>query len=401
MISAFMVLALFIFISACDNEGIVGEGLNPSGERVQTSTYPLTDIEILQGNGFSGQLGQSALGKVDDPFYGSIHASALIKPSINPEDLDEFPSDHNLRLILEFNTVKYGDENSVSEYNLYEINQRWRGPAITYNNPVSYDETNLLGSFQVTDESSIEVDLDSEWVNRYRNYFNSDDAQRDSLYRFEFPGLAVVPADQNNRIDFLRNQTSANDTTDIEVTRFLIENQQDSVIATVPLLDFGTSFERSDEPETDNLILHNTLEQILKVNLNIDESEFAGKEIVNVQLVFDIDTTPGETAPPGFIRPQTQQLRAHYFSSEPLNIASEIFTTSAYAGTVRDSEAEQFRINVSSYFIDNMFGDFDFTPLYISNQLVNGFIYPLSLYGPDAPEDLRPRLIITTINPEN
>jgi len=401
MISAFMVLVLFISISACDNEGIVGEGLNPSGERVQTTTYPLSDIEIIEGNGFSGQLAQTALGRVDDPYFGTVSASALLKPSINPDGLDEFETNQNLRLVLEFNSLKYGDENSTSEYSLYEINQRWRGREITYNSPVSYDEATLVGTFQVGSESSVEVDLSDEWVSRYRNFFNSSDAQRDSLYRFEFPGLAIVPSDQNNKVDFLRHQVADEDTTENNITRFLIENEQDSVIATVPLLDFGTSFERTSMPETDDIILHNTLEQILKVNMDFDQSEFAGKEIVNAQLVFDINTAPAETSPPGFNRPQTEQIRAHYFSSEPLNISSELFSTSAYAGTVRDSDAQQFRINVSSYFIDNMFGDLDLTPLYISNQLVNGLLYPLALHGTNAPENQRPRLIITTINPEN
>jgi len=42
-------------------------------------------------------------------------------------------------------------------------------------------------------------------VDRYRSFFNDDSADRDSLYRFEFPGIAITPSPQNKKIDFLRH----------------------------------------------------------------------------------------------------------------------------------------------------------------------------------------------------
>jgi len=403
MISAFMILTLLLITTGCDNEGIVGEGLNPTGERVVTTTYDVDSIEIVNDNGFSGRLSNSAMGIVGDPVYGTITSAALLKPSINVEDLGELPDDYNVKLIVELNPLKYGNENSISDYNIYEINQRWRGREITYNQPISYDDSNLLGSFQLTDETAVDVELDQEWISRYREFFNSTSSRRDSLYRFEFPGIAVVPANQNQKIDFLRHQPSTddNDTTETRITRFVVENEQDSLIASIPLLDFGTSMERTNIPESDGLVLHNTLENILKVNLDIDAAEFESKEIVNAQLVFTIDPGPEETTPGGFLRPQPNLIRAHFFGSEPLDIASEIFARSASAGSNLSENEQEFRVNVTSYFVDRLFGEIDTTPLYFSLQGNNGLFYSTTFHGTDAPENLRPRLVITTINPEN
>jgi len=405
LITAFMVLGLLVIFSGCDNEGIVGEGLNPPAERVVTTTYDIDDIEIIEDNGFSGRLTNSAMGIVDDPVYGLITSSALLKPSINVEDLDEIPEDYRVRLKIEVNPLKYGNELSVSEYNIYEINQRWRGREITYNTPVSYDDTNLLGTFQLTDESSLEVDLDQDWVIRYKEHFNSESSERDSLYRFEFPGLAIVPANQNQKIDFIRTQSSAtsndNDTTETRITRFLVENEQDSLIADVPLLDHGTSMVRSNHPDSDDLVLHNTMEHIMKVDLGLDPQEFESKEIVNAQLVFTINSEPDNTAPGGFLRPQPELIRAHFFGSEPLDLASEIFTRSASVGANLSEEEQQFKVNVTSYFVDKLFGQANRTPLYFSLQTNNGLFYSTTLHGINAPENVRPRLIVTTINPEN
>lgn len=400
MISAFMILTLLLLTTGCDNEGIVGEELNPTGERVVTTSYDVDSIEIVHDNGFSGRLNNSAMGIVEDPVYGTVKSSSLLKPSINVEDFDELSEDFNVKLTLELNSLKYGNENSIADYNIYEVNQRWRGREITYNQPISFDDSNLLGSFQLSDETAVEIDLDQEWISRYRDFFNSSSSERDSLYRFEFPGIAVVPADQNQKIDFLRHLTSSNDTTETRVTRFEVENE-DSVIASIPLLDFGTSMERTNIPETEGLVLHNTLENILKVDFGIDATEFENKEIVNAQLVFTIDAFPEESAPDGFLRPQPELIRAHFFESEPLDIASEIFARTASVGANLSENEEQFRVNVTSYFVDKLFGDIDTTPLYFSLQGNNGLFYSTTLYGADAPENLRPRLIITTINPEN
>ena len=403
LITAFMVLALFFVISSCDNEGVVGGELTQGGDRVETTTFPVDDISIESDNGFAGFLSYTGMGIVNDPSYGTVTSSSLLKPSITQAEIDTFSENFSLKLMLHFNPARYGDTTSTSQYNIYEINERWRGLELQYNNPVSIDQSTLIGSFQVSDEDSMKVQISEAFNAKYRQFFNDTTALRDSLYRFEFPGIAIVPADQNRKIDFLRQQGAVSDTSVTPITRFLVENQTDSLIATMPVLDHGNSMTRTDlSANPEGLILHNTMENILKVNIDLSADEFDGKEVVNAQLIFNADITPANIVPMSFKRLDNDIIRGHIFDTDPLSLHSEIFARQASVGATLDEEDNVYRIVLTQYIIDRIYGeDADTNPLYITNQGNNGLYVSTTLFGPDAPENLRPRLIITTLNPDN
>ena len=403
LITAFMVLTLFFSISSCDNEGVVGGELTRGEDRVETTTFVVDDIEVVSDNGFSGLLSYSGMGIVNDPVYGTITSSSLLKPSITQTEIDNFTDNFSLKLMLHFNPDRYGDSTTTSQYNIYEINERWRGQEIQYNDPVSIDESTLIGSFQISDEDSIKVPVSNTFQERYRQFFNDTTALRDSIYRFEFPGIAIVPADQNSKIDFLRHQGAVSDTSSASVTRFLVENQADSLIATMPVLDHGNSMNRTNTPDNpDGLILHNTMENILNVNVNLSADDFDGREVVNAQLIFNVNSAPKDIAPMGFGRIDSEFIRGHVFETEPLSLHSEIFARQASVGATLDEDDDVFRITLTQYIIDSTYGeDGSFPPLYITNQGNNGLYVSTMFFGPDAAENLKPRLIVTTINPNN
>jgi hypothetical protein len=401
-ITAFMVLILFFSLASCDNEGVVGSELTGGEERVETTTYPVDNISIESDNGFAGLLEYSAMGIVNDPVYGTVTSSSLLKPSIAQNEIEDFSDTFALSLVLNFNPERYGDTTSTSQYNIYEINERWRGREIQYNDPVSIDESTLIGSFQVTDEDSVSVPISTTYTDRFRQFFNDTTALRDSLYRFEFPGIAIVPAQQNNKIDFLRYQESIDDTSSTLVTRFLVENMQDSLIATLPVLDHANSMSRTNVPDnSDGFVLHNTMENILNVNFDFATEEFEGKEIINAQLIFNVDAGPQATAPLRFRRLNIEFLRGHTFDTKPFSLHSEIFARQAAVGSTLDEEDNLYRITVTQYIINRIYGELETTPLYITNQGNNGLYVSTKLLGTDAADNMRPRLIITTINPEN
>lgn len=402
-ITAFLFLVIFLAGSGCEDSGFVGGDVEPGDDKVSTTEIELTDLTLLSEEGFSGRLASTGMGIVDDPAFGRVWSAALLKPSISQDNLDEFDEDSELKLRLVFNSLKYGDETSVSEYHIYEVDRRWRGNELTFNNPVSYDDSNLIGSFQVTDETSKDVELSEEWVDRYRQYFNSDAANRDSLYTFEFPGIAVVPADQNQRLDYLRHQPAESDTAGTEVTRFRIENEEDSLFVNMPLLDWGASMERDDDgiDEDDSFILHNTYEKILELDLDIDESQFVGQDIINAQLVFHVDQEPETTKPAGFARPNPALLRYHIFNADPLDLPAELFTTGATGSSTLNTDENFYQINITNYFLNDLYGSAEATPIYISLQTNNGLLYSSRFFNENGPAERTPKLIITTINSEN
>lgn len=402
-IAAFLFLSLALTGISCEDSGIVGSGIDTNNDKITTTEIEITDLEILSGNGFSGRLGSSSLGQVEDPFFGDLYSIALLKPSISrDEDLETFDTDSEMRLRLVFNPQKYGNEASVSEYNIYEVDQRWREREITYNTLISYDDTNLIGSFNVTDETEMDVELSDEWVNRYRDFYNSEEADRDSTYNFEFPGLAIVPANQNERMDFLRHVST--DTADVRITEFIIENVEDSLVVNIPLVERASSMTRTtDRPESTDeyFVLHNTLENYLKVTLDLDEGQFTGQDIVNAQLIFYIDEDVEASTPAGFTRPNPSLMRAHIFNNEPLDVTAEIFTSPASSSATVDSGENAFQLNVTNNLLSNLYGDGDPLPIYISLQNTNGLLYSSQFVNVNGTANRTPRLIITTINTEN
>jgi hypothetical protein len=403
-IAAFLFLSLSLTGISCEDTGTVGSGIDSSNDKISTTEIEITDLEFISGNGFSGRLGSSSLGQVEDPFFGDLYSIALLKPTISrDEDLETFDADSEMKLRLVFNPLKYGNASSVSEYNIYEVNQRWRGREITYNTPISFDDTNLIGSFSVTDESDVDVELNDEWVNRYREFYNSEEADRDSTYNFEFPGLAVVPANQNERMDFLRHQPASTDTAGVRITRFIIENEEDSLVVDMPLVDWASSMTRSNEPDnTDEyFVLHNTLESFAKVTLELDEEQFIGKDIVNAQLIFYVDEEVQASTPVGFNRPNPSLMRAHIFNRDPLDNTSEIFTSQPSSTSTIDSGENAYQLNVTNNLLNNIYGDGDPLPIYVSLQTTNGLLYSSQFVNENGTANRTPRLIITTINTEN
>lgn len=404
-IAAFLFLSIALAGVSCEDSGFVGGGIDNGDDKITTTEIELSDLEIISGNGFSGRLGNSSLGQVEDPFFGDIYSIALLKPSISrDEDLESFEADSEMKLRLVFNPLKYGNESSVTEYNVYEVDQRWRGREITYNTSISFDDTNLIGTFNVTDDDEeVDVELSEEWVSRYREFYNSDEADRDSTYNFEFPGLAVVPASQNDRVDFIRHQPAATDTAGVDITRFVIENEEDSLVVDMPLVDWASSMTRSNAPGSsdESFILHNTLENVLKLTVDLDEGQFTGQDIINAQMIFYTDLEVESATPVGFNRPNPSLVRAHIFNTEPLDITAEIFTSQASASATDDSDENAYQINITNYLLNNLYGDGEPLPIYVSLQNTNGLLYSSQFVNENGVANRTPRIIITTINTEN
>jgi len=103
-----------------------------------------------------------------------------------------------------------------------------------------------------------------------------------------------------------------------------------------------------------------------------------------------------------FRRLNNEFIRGHIFETDPLSLHSEIFARQASVGATLDDEDNVYRVTLTQFVIDRLYGEGETSPpLYITNQGNNGLYVSTTFYGPDAAENLRPRLIITTINPDN
>jgi hypothetical protein len=398
-IAAFLLLGAIA--AGCESAGTVGENLRPDDNEVTKTVVNLgaENLEVINENTFSGRLQQSSVGYLEDPVYGTIQAVGLYKPSISRATVDSIYDGDYITLKLSQNVVDYGDTTTVSDFTIYEAGELWRGNELRYNQEISIDQSTPVATFQLSNEDSIEVEMSAEWTEKFKTYFNSISASRDSSYINEFPGLAIVPSQTNTRVHFFRHLQLTDE--ENRETEFIVYTQdgesEDPVAQPLPLRDWGSSVIRTDEPDYgNNIVLHNS-ERILRVDPVFVQQELTGKNIVNASLVLTRDDSQEELSP--FIaRPDLQFIRAHEFDPVPADIISEMFiTTAAYNGLADEGE-DTYRLNITQYVLNEVYGEQGEGPLFISLQAVNGLLYSVEFYGETAAEDLRPRIVITSVD---
>ncbi|MFU8811595.1 MAG: hypothetical protein ACNA78_01435 [Balneolaceae bacterium] len=398
------ILLLLGFASACSEEGIVGSGLDNPSVLVDTSIVQLTSITEVSDNGFSGRLPSSAMGKVNDPTYGTIEAAALLRPSIATDLISTFNQFSDMKLRLVFERNQYGDTTSVSSFNIYEIDELWRGNQIRVGETVAMNTSQLLGSFEVSPgQETAEVELDESWVQRYREFFMDTSDDRIQNYRDNFPGLAIVPDGDNNRLHFLRHLGTGSDGSGTgEVTAFVAENPDTTITGDLQMLDFASSIQRINEPEPENdsFVLHNTLERLLKINLDLAQERFQGVNISNAQLLLFVNDGVDSDLPNTFVRPLPNTIRVHLFNRDPLNVHADIFVQQPTVTGVLNAENNFYQLNFTNILIARLFTD-NQPDLYLSVQNQDGLLYSTTFFNENAPFDKTPKLIVTTVNADN
>ena len=397
------ILLSFLVIAGCDSSGSVGEGLGPDDSEIQKSVVEPDTFEGITSNTFSGRLQHSAMGSFDDPLYGSLNAVTLLKPSISRAQIDTIRPGDTMTLMLSLSSNIYGDELAISEFEIFEAGQVWRGNELRYNSEISVDFSSKVGEFQVTDEDSLEVELNPAWVEKLRTFYNEPAEIRDSLYVNNFPGLAIVPSSGNQNIRFIRHSREDEDSP--LVTRFLVypaeegfdngDEEEDPVGNRLDLRDWGSSVTRTDEAaSTDGLAIHN-IDRVLKIDFDLPTEELRNRNITNATLVLTLRKDIEELFPE-INRPQPRSIRGHSFQVEPSDLPAELFTTPSRFGSSIDEDENTFSINLTQYVLNKVFGERGEGPIYISLEAVNGIFYSAQFYDENAIESRRPRIVITS-----
>ncbi len=407
-IAAFLLLSAALLTLGCESSGSVGDGLVSDDDTVERLEFDVEGLETIDIDAFTGRLQNSPLGYSEDLFFGDIQSYFLVKPSIDTTFVDSLREDDTLSLRLLFNQDDvYGDESSVSNFEIYEVNEVWRGNQLRHGADIDINFSEKVGEFQLADEDSIVVPLSKEWTEKLAGFYNSDAADRDSLYVNNFGGLAIVPAEDNRKIRFLRTIIEEED--DELVPSFLLNaptsvngNNDDEIgeeeeeeIREIAMRDWGSVINRSNEPTIeDGFILHNK-ERILRVDFDLSQEELQSKNITNVRLILSVDRQYGTEV--AMVRTMTENLRAHAFPTPPRDIMAEIFSRDANFTSILDNSGEFFSLNVTQFVLNDVFGELDAGSIYISLGSIDGRFYSTKFFGNDGPENKKPRLIITSV----
>jgi len=401
LITAFILIFSLTILNGCDTSGSVGSEIITDDGSTNTVTVDVNNITLLDTPTFSGRLPHSSIGFIEDAAYGTVQSSAVIKPVISRAQVDTLTEDDSMLLKLIFNPVVYGNENTVSEFEIFETDEIWRGTQVRYGDEITFDRQKKVGEFLVTaDEDTVTVELSNEWKENFAEFFNSNSADRDSTYRQNFAGLAIVPTQNNEAIRFLKH--SADEEED-EITSFLVRStsiDEDGEEVTedeiLDARDWASVFSRTNEPESENSFLVHNTNNVLRIKMELPEDELSGKNIVNAQLFLYKNNSP-DNSTPNIARPPLTQVRAHIFDEEPADLMAEIFTTNADFFTNNEEEEEEiFDINITQFVLDEVYGNRENRELYITIQSVNGLLYSTHLFD-TSDTTLNPKIVITTV----
>jgi hypothetical protein len=412
-ITAFLILLMSVnLFLGCETPGSVGDNIITEEDTIETTTIVVDRLNIVQENAFSGRLSNTPLGYLQDPVYGTIKSAALIKPVLSRAQVDTIRENTTIFLRLIFNPLVYGSESAASEFEIFEAGEIWRGTQLRYNREVNVDFGSKVAEFQVVAQDTVVIELSGEWTQKFAGFFNNEAADRDSLYRNNFPGLAIVPSENNQKIRFIKHSQLAEG--DL-ITSFLVdttsvqtidedddgeENGASPELVPLDVRDWGASFIRTDEPEySTGIVLHNG-ERALFLDIDLPRDSLKTKNIVNAQLVLSKDFGP-ESLYPGILRPRSNLTRLHVFNQPPADLMGEIFTfaptnPNVYSAVLGDEE-ETFKMDITQHILNEVYGNIENRKPYLTLQSVNGIVYSSRFFDNNAPDNLKPRIVITTL----
>ncbi len=382
-----------LLLTGCESPGSVGGSFTDPGTEVRDTVFSVTDVQTDSFTTFSGNLAYFSAGQFNDPLFGNLSARSFVKPSlpgiVNADTLTSGVR-MNLRLILQDSAI-YGDSLSTAQFDLVEIDEIWRSRALKLYDDIGLSQ-NTVGSFSVdASTDSLDIPLDSEWVSRYRAYYNAISANRDSLYLYDFHGLALVPQNESKIIPF-----------DPSESRFVILDT-DNDTSTVQLSQSAFSLNRSDAPAAPmgSSKAISTFEKVLKFNMDLSKEDLGTVNISKVELVFYQNDEALENsisqAPGSSIRPAVNNARLYF--SRPRDLPSSLVTGSPVSSANYNADDGSYRFDITGFtngvLLDGVSNESSF---YITIQSNNGILGSSLLYNDQAPEGRKPKIIVTYIN---
>lgn len=394
---AFSLILLSTLIS-CSESGSVGAGFVDESE-IKVDTLILADVPQSSADAYLGKITYSPIGKFNDPLFGEISSFAFFKPGIIRASSDvDLTNSVNLvmRLNVDINNV-YGDQGGNPSFSVYRVTDLWRGSAyrlsdeVTYNSGQSGPFINLVGSFEFNDVDTtgfVEFPLAGSFKSEYVQYYNNDSDDRDSTYRFEEYGLAIVPDENVNELIYARFSTS----------RMLIfENESDTT--TNIMLDWA--YDISVENETvnpQNITLSNTYEKYSTLNFETIADQIVNTNFVRAELLINEDTEAIQSSlPAGTKRTEDLPIRLKLGPSNDIPFDLGFSNTSSLAV----KEGSEYRFNVTSLINAYLFGDTEIEEVYLYAGQNSGYLGFSTFFGPSASPELAPKVLIYTLEGEN
>lgn len=383
-------LGVTTLLAGCESPGSVGSGLSNSGADVEILRDTIGVINTTGFNSYSGNYAYFSAGAYDDPLFGEMTATGLLRPSLpSASDTLEEGATMKMRIIFDWQHV-YGDTLADQTFDIYQIDEYWRGRVYKLMDTLQLDQSQKIASFTAGTNDSLDVVLDPEWVqNNYWSYAESDDADADSLYEEEEFGLALVPTDRNKIIPL-----------DARSTRFVIENPEADTFQ-VSTEQWAYYLSRENEPEhpEGSVTAYNMLENILSFRLDVSDMDVNGPSISNAELIFYENAAEMGPSVLGSVkrpRPGSPQLRL----ADPSQTPDNLIAGNPVANGVYSEEERAFHFDVTGFMQSALInGVPEEQKFYL--LLPNNGTVKTNLFHIDPASGNAPKLVITYLKHSN
>jgi hypothetical protein len=399
--SLFLVVSVFILLlTGCEDPNSLSGSFTDPGTEVQDTVLSVSNIGTDSFITFSGELSSFSIGQFNDPIFGNVTATSLIKPrlpNVTPSQKLSENIEMNLRMVIDStnNANIYGDTASIAQFDLIEIDELWRSRSWKFDDEIQLSQ-NQVGSFEIDQATdSIEVALNPEWASRYRAFYNAISANRDSLYRYDFKGLAIVPRNESKIIPF-----------SFDDAQFEVIDNEDSDTSSVTLSQWAFSIERvnpSTVPSGSSKSI-STYEEVLKFDMNLSQDDLGTANISKVELVVfqNNELLESSLSQVSATAKRPEISTANLFLSNPRNLPDLFRSGNPIATATYNETTGSYRFDITRFTNSVLVDGVDEgNSFYITLGSNDGIIKSGLLYNNEAPEDKRPKLIVTFINKES
>ena len=394
-----LTFSVLLFLSAwivtsCDETPIVGGDFSPDDVIVNADTIKISNLKLASSPSFSGNLSYVTTGAVNDPVFGEIRTTALLRPGIvRAAQVDTIGENPSARLTLDISN-RYGSTAIPAVYNIVELGRPWRSTSWRYDsipdlakNPDLSDK--VIGQFTLTEDDSISVRLSDDWAIRYREIFLMPvSSERDSLYRFDMPGLAIVPAPGTDMMFSVQPSRSRLVISSGDGLRDL-SKEMNSWAVSMERKETGPLAQGSSKP------VFNTMTSMLEIDIDLSKEFLGTTNFSRVEMVIYDDTLGMQQGtPPDYVRPRSETIRI--FLLEPDQLFYSISADPRFQANRREEDSS-YRIPLTSFANERLRSGASTRKFYAITGGNDGRILPALLSGPDDPHR-QPKLLITSIS---
>jgi hypothetical protein len=304
-------------------------------------------------------------------------------------------------LVIDANNY-YGNKSLEGEFKVFRVNEFWRGSSFQMSEDLEVlkNETNQLtitevGNFKLNEFDTLgiaEFSLGGTWKSDFIKFFNNTE-DRDSIYKYDDFGLAIVPENDVQKIIYTKfNQSKL----------LIISPEQDSIdrdtsINTISDWAFDLEALHGSAPE-ENITLNNTYNPFLNLDLTYTANNIKNKNFFKAELLLTVDSTiVNESLNVNEIRTINPPFRVQ------IGPASDIAYSLGFntSGVTASIDNNVYRFDITDVLNAYIYGNTEISDIFIYAAQNNGYLGFNTFFGENTALEARPKILIYNVEESN